>query len=326
MSATVAHPSSPARHLPTLPLLGKLAFLLRIVALALTAAVLTATVKVTGGDLDAAAARVQYVSGPVYLPRAEYLRPMSLGWQNVLADVLWFHTISYFGEHFRNDRTYPWLARMCDLITDLDPRAEHVYRFAGFILPWEADEVDQGIHLLEKGARQFPESWLLEYYIGFNYYFFKDDYVQAIAHMQRAMELPDVHPSVAALVAVLSAEQYGPDTTVAFLSELERTVDSPELRQVVEEKLQEAQLGAEMQRVNAALAAYHDRYGLYPIVVEQLSATGLIDPADSGRLAVAYVIDPLAERARPVNGRTPSRLHQSPMRERLVRGESVRDL
>ena len=64
---------------------------------------------------------------------------MALGWRNALADVLWFRTISYFGAHYRSDHTYPWLASMCDLVTDLDPRAEHVYRFAGVILPWEAE-------------------------------------------------------------------------------------------------------------------------------------------------------------------------------------------
>jgi hypothetical protein len=93
---------------------------------------------------------------PIYLPKAEYLRPMSLGFANVMADVLWFRTISYFGGHYRSDRVYPWLAHMCDLVTDLDPRAEHVYRFAGVILPWEAGETDQGIRLLEKGIRHFP--------------------------------------------------------------------------------------------------------------------------------------------------------------------------
>src|SRR5262249_58229838 len=103
---------------------------------------LAGVVALTGVRLDRARADVSAEDEPVYLPQAAYLRPMSLGWQNVLADLLWFRTISYFGEHYRSNRTYPWLAAMCDLVTDLDPRAEHVYRFAGFILPWDANQVD----------------------------------------------------------------------------------------------------------------------------------------------------------------------------------------
>lgn len=326
MSATLASPSSTTPRLPAIPLVGKLAVVLRVIAILLAIAVLTATVAVTGTDLDDAAARVQRTAGPMYLPRAEYLRPMALGWQNVLADVLWFHTISYFGEHFRSDRTYPWLAQMCDLITELDPRAEHVYRFAGFILPWEADQVDAGIGLLEKGTRQLPDSWLLEYYTGFSYYFFKEDYVRAIAHLRRAMALPGAHPSVAALAAVLSAEQYGPEATVAFLTELEGTVDSRDLRDIVHQQLLEAQAGAELRRLDRALGAYYARYGHYPVIVEELTASQLLDDAPSAAFGDAYVVDPLTEHIRPVNGFAPSRLHQSPIRQKVVRGESVRDL
>src|SRR5206468_12503187 len=73
---------------------------------------LAIVVVMSGTLLDRAATAAARSDEPVYLPRAEYLRPMSLGWQNALADVLWFRTISYFGDHYRNDRTYPWLAQM----------------------------------------------------------------------------------------------------------------------------------------------------------------------------------------------------------------------
>ena len=324
MSATLANSSSTPR-LPGIVLFAKLGIVLRTLAVLVAVVLLTTVVAITGRELDDAATRAQRVSGPIYLPRAEYLRPMSLGWQNVLADVLWFHTISYFGEHFRSDRTYPWLAQMCDLITELDPRAEHVYRFAGFILPWEADQVDAGIALLEKGTRQLPDSWLLAYYAGFSYYFFKDDYVHAIAHLRRAIGLPGVHPTVAAMAALLSAEQYGPETTVAFLTELEGSVESDDLRHIVQQKLQEAQAAATLQRLNTALDTFHARFGYYPIVVEALTQQGLVD-ASAAPSGEVYVVDPVAAQVRAASGFAPARLHQSRIRQKVVRGESVRDL
>src|SRR5438132_1710614 len=89
----------------------------------------------------------------VYVPPAKFLKVVALGYQHTLADLLWFRTISYFGHHYWGNRVYPWLGYMCDVVTDLDPRAEHVYRFGGLILPWEADRVDDGIALLQKGTR-----------------------------------------------------------------------------------------------------------------------------------------------------------------------------
>lgn len=299
---------------------------LRRVALGVALGALAAVVGITGTRLDRAAATAARADEPVYLPRAKYLRPMSLGWQNVLADILWFRTISYFGEHYRSDRTYPWLAEMCDLVTDLDPRAEHVYRFAGFILPWEANQADAGIRLLEKGARQFPDSWQLQYFLGFQSYFFKDDYPKALAHLRHAAQLPGVHPSVAQLIAVLAAEQYGPETTLEFLAELERNVDSPDLRAVVRDNIQEAQLAGDLQRLEAAVDVYRERTGSTPLSVEALVDAGLVERMPTDPFGGTFVIDPLSGAVRSSTGRTPSRLHQSKVRERALRGEPMRDL
>jgi tetratricopeptide (TPR) repeat protein len=298
---------------------------IRRVALGAALVGLAAVVGMTGTRLDAAAATAARTDEPVYLPRAEYLRPMSLGWQNVLADILWFRTISYFGEHYRSDRTYPWLAEMCDLVTDLDPRAEHVYRFAGFILPWEANQSDAGIRLLEKGARQFPDSWQLQYFLGFQSYFFKNDYPKALAHLRHAAQLPGVHPSVAQLIAVLAAEQYGPETTLEFLAELERNVDSPELREVVRENMQEAQLAQDLQRLQGAVDAYRERTGHAPLTAETLVDVGLLSSLPADPFGGSFVIDQLSGTARSSTGRTPSRLHQSKVRERALRGEPLRE-
>ena len=286
---------------------------------------LTAAAAATGARLDRAATAATRADEPVYLPRAEYLRPMSLGWQNVLADILWFRTISYFGEHYRSNRTYPWLAEMCDLVTDLDPRAEHVYRFAGFILPWEANQADAGIRLLEKGARQFPDSWTFEYFLGFQSYFFKNDYEKALVHLRRAVQLPGVHPSVAQLVAVLSAEQYGPETALAFLAELEREVDSADLREVVRANMEDARMAAGLQRINAAVKEYQERTGHLPLTVEALVDAGLLPALPADPYGGTYVVDHLSGTVRSSTGREPSRLYQSKVREKALRGESLQD-
>lgn len=309
----------------SLPAAMHVAAALRLVVLTAAFGGLAAAVWVTGTRLDETATSVARADQPVYLPRAEYLRPMSLGWQNVLADVLWFRTISYFGEHYRSDRTYAWLAEMCDLVTDLDPRAEHVYRFAGFILPWEANQADAGIRLLEKGARQFPDSWTFAYFLGFETYFFKNDYPTALAHLRRAAQLPGVHPSVAQLIAVLAAEQYGAETTLEFLTELERSVDSPELRTVVRENVQEAQLAAALQSITKAVETYQQQFGHPPLTAEQLVDAHLLPALPQDPFGGTFVIDPLTGAVHSSTGRQPSRLHQSQVREKALRGEPLRE-
>lgn len=279
----------------------------------------------SGQRLDALASQAVDTE-PVYLPRAEYLRPMALGWNNALADVLWFRTISYFGAHYRGDHTYPWLAAMCDLVTDLDPRAEHVYRFGGVILPWEANQVDAGIALLEKGARQFPDDWILPYYLGFHYYFFKNDIPSALRHLKTAMALPGAHPSIAHLAAVLAQRQYGPETTLAFLEEATGSIDSPEVRGVIEEQKREAYLARDLARLQAAVETYRERTGVLPFSLQALVDAGILDAIPAEPFDSFYELDPATGAVRSASGRTPSALHESRIRQRAVRGESVRDL
>jgi tetratricopeptide (TPR) repeat protein len=261
----------------------------------------------------------------VYLPQARYLKLMSLGYNNVLADVLWFRTISYFGTHYRSDRTYPWLAHMCELVTDLDPRAQHVYRFAATILPWEAGQADAGIRLLRKGVEALPDSWLLHYWLGFSYYFFQNDFESATKYLRIAARLPDAHPKVSKLAALLAAQHYGPEVTMQFLAEIRDSAYSEEVRQIVTENMRELRLASHLEQLDKAIAAYRERHRAPPPTVAALVDDGWITQIPHDPFGGTYEIDPASGKARSSTGRTPSRLHQSKLRQKHLRGESIRD-
>ncbi|HSD11339.1 MAG TPA: hypothetical protein VLF14_10155 [Candidatus Binatia bacterium] len=298
---------------------------LQALATATALAVCVAAVAVTLPWLQRRPLTLGVDGEPVYLPKAEYLRLMSLGYDNVLADVLWFRTINYFGKHYRSDRTYPWLAHMCDLVTDLDPRAEHVYRFAGMILPWEVGQADAGIRILQKGLRTFPDSWLLHYWIGFNYYFFEDDLENAARYLRRAAQLPGAHPNAARLAALLASEHYGPETTLHFLAELKDEVDSKEMREVVEENIRQARLARDLEILNGAVREYRARTGRAPESLDALVEARLVRAVPTEPFGGAYRIDPATGEVASSSGRKPSKLHQSGLRKKFLRGEQVRD-
>jgi hypothetical protein len=276
--------------------------------------VLCAAVGVTGTRLRSIGDRRE--REVVYLPDARHLRPLMLGWNNVLADVLWFRAISYFGDHYESDHTYPWLAHMCEIVTDLDPRAEHVYRFAGVILPWEAHQVDAGIHLLEKGVHNLPDSWLLRYQLGMAYFFFKHDTAKASEHVAVAVTLPGVHPVVARLAALLSAEHQGATTTLEMLKSMREQADSPQLRDVLDQTIREAQAAADIERLGPLVATYRERTGRLPATLADLVATGLLRGVPPDPLGGHYLIDQTTGRVSSSTGRTPLQLHRTPLQLR----------
>lgn len=297
----------------------------RSVSLLSALIVLAALVAWAGERVEQRPRPVDEANEPIYLPNAKFLRAVSLGYHNVLADALWFRTISYFGEHYAAERTYPWLAHMCDLVTDLDPRAEYVYRFAGLVLPWEAQQADAGIRLLEKGVQAVPESWMLQYLLGFDYYFFKGDLPNASMHLQRAAQLPNVHPQVARLAGVLATAQYGPETALQFLTEMQRTVDNREIREVIQRNIREAKLAADLQQLAAAVAEFRQRFGTLPSSPLDLVQGGVLSDIPSDPFGGRYEIDPQTGAVHSSTGHQPPQLHQSQRRERLLQGESIRD-
>ena len=248
----------------------------------------------------------------VYLPDAHLLRPLVLGYDNVLANLLWFRTISYFGGHFETDRAYPWLARMCDLVTDLDPRAEHVYRFAGLILPWEADEVDDGIRLLEKGVRNLPDAWQLHYYLGMTRYFFKDDADGAAEELGTAARLPGAPPLVGSVAAIMHGRRSDPATTIQFLRELLKNADSEQMRAVLTRSLEDAEFRAAATAIGGAVDAYRQQFGSLPPSVDALFARGIVHgelPPDP--YGGHWEVDQESGRLRSSSGREPRELHES---------------
>ena len=258
------------------------------------------------------AARASVPAEVVYLPDARLLRPLVLGYDNVLADLLWFRTISYFGGHFETDRSYPWLARMCDLVTDLDPRAEHVYRFAGLILPWEANEADEGIRLLEKGVRNLPDAWELHYYLGMSRYFFKDDPDAAARDLGTAARLPGAPPLVARLAAVMHGRASNPATTVQFLRELLKNAETEQMREVLTSSLQDAEFGLAAAAIDGAVDRYRQKFGALPPSLGALFTSGIA----SGQLPPdpfggQWELDQATGRVRSSTGRAPRGIHES---------------
>ncbi|MBI4514201.1 MAG: hypothetical protein HY699_00065 [Deltaproteobacteria bacterium] len=291
---------------------------------------------VMAGTAVALAAGLRYASGVLeqtqppagehdftYVPDSRFVRVASLGHASAVADVLWFRTISYFGLHYRSDRSYRWLAKMCEVVTDLDPRAQHVYRFAGVILPWEANLPDDGIALLHKGLRQFPDDWYLHWLVGFNYYFFKDDLQPAAFHLGRAAALPGADPYVSRLAAIIYAQGVDNRAAESFLTELAASTRDDSLRQVVQQRLHELTLGRHLEALTEAVRRYHEQFGQPPENLDALVTAAVISALPREPFGGHYVFDPATGAVRSTSGQSPLRLYTSKAREQYRQGNPV---
>jgi len=164
----------------------------------------------------------------LYLPSGKGLSLFATGFKNVMADLLWFRTINYFGREFASTRDYRYLEHYINLVVDMNPRKDFVYQFGSMMFAWELNNPRASIDLLTKGITALPQSWLLQYYRGFMYFYFLNEQEKALADFRAAATKPNAHPMIAKL-----AERLDRTTALQTLSE---TTDDASLKSFLQTK------------------------------------------------------------------------------------------
>lgn len=175
----------------------------------------------------------------LYLPSGKYIKTLALGYDQMLADLLWMKTVSYFGSHYMTDKEYPWLYHILTLIIDLDPLFDFPYLFGGIVLSLEASQFEQANDILKKGMEAYPNKWEYPFYIGFNHYYHQGDSKIAIPYMEKASSLPNVPDFVKSLVGTLYLKTGEQETALQFFREAYRNTNDEMVKKKIAEKIEE---------------------------------------------------------------------------------------
>ncbi len=162
----------------------------------------------------------------MYYPSGPAIRKVALGHTSSAADLAWLKAVQYYGEHKRTDRKFIMMGHIFEIITDLDPLFQNAYIFGGLVTAEEGQDVPGGLRLMEKGIRNNPESWRLEFETGFMYRLFTKDMDTAARHFRRAAAFPDAPDRAARFAAFMAAR--GGDRQAALMLwkyTLERTTN-----------------------------------------------------------------------------------------------------
>jgi len=228
----------------------------------------------------------------IYIPTGRFLRTAALGFDAVLADLLWTRAVVYFGGHFLTDRDYRWLYSLLDATTTLDPKNILAYRFGGSLLALEENDVEKSIAILKKGIRNNPdEDWRLYFLLGFNYFYFLEDYAEAAEYLEKASRMPDHPKYLPKLAAKMYAKAEKIDTAIEFLEEMYQQHDDQNVKAAIAERITILVAKKQTRSLEHAAEKYKETYGKYPSDLKLLTRAGLIKelPVYPGG---QYVIDP----------------------------------
>ena len=121
-------------------------------------------------------ARFPAAEDVLYLPQPSALHAMSLGHDELAADLVFIRGLVYFGTQLEQQGEYRWLENYLDTITKLDPRWKTPFRWAGTATMYNGRPITNAAvmlsnHFLERGVQQFPDDWELPFMLGCNYLF-----------------------------------------------------------------------------------------------------------------------------------------------------------
>ncbi len=119
-----------------------------------------------------------------YIPSANAVRPLLLGHEAFLADLVWIRLLGYFADDLLRGGKLTYLEGLTDFATDLDPRFEKIYIWAGAVFMYSGgrisrEKIEASNRILLKGWSHLqndmrgwnhhPQYWMIPQMIGFNY-------------------------------------------------------------------------------------------------------------------------------------------------------------
>lgn len=210
-----------------------------------------------------------------YLPKGEYLKIAVLGYDQIVADLLWLKAIQHFGGRQQTDEGYLWAYHAVDVVTDLDPKFVLAYQAAGTVLAVWAGRVHESIALLEKGFRNNPEHWRLPFILGYDYFYELCDRATAAEYLRAASVLPGAPPYLPRLAARMTVETGEAEVALEFLDRLYRQTKDEQIREAIEQRLREVVAERDIRFLEEGVRRYEGRYGTAPTSLRDL-VTGRI--------------------------------------------------
>jgi len=213
-----------------------------------------------------------------YVLPSKFSAILAFGYKGLLADFLFLKAVTFYGERqispgTLSDGDWEYLIASLDVVTDLDPYFEDPYVFAEGNLAWEG-KVAEANQLLEKGRKHREWDWRIPYYLGFNHFYFLQDYQKGGEYVMEAARIPGSQPFLSTLGARLAYYGGKSKTAVLFLKQMLVETKEVRLRARLEKRLFALERAVELEEL---LDRFTREQGRAPGRIEELVTFGYID-------------------------------------------------
>ena len=229
------------------------------------------------------------------------LAPLAVGeFKGVAADFVTIEAASAIGKYLMQPgvkmkdlppQAWGVIFELFETSQVLDPYFSDNYKFVQPFFTWMARWPEQTISFLKKGLARRYWDWELAFFIGFDYFYFLDDKLQASFYFQEAYSRPGGGGSLtlATLSAKLLQKAGKTETAITYLVDLLKKETGDMHRIAFESRLLDLK-GTLI--VEKAVSAYKEKFGYLPSDVNDLLESGILKfLPDKSSSAIPYCID-----------------------------------
>jgi tetratricopeptide (TPR) repeat protein len=265
----------------------------------------------------------------LFLNSPKVIKRASLGFDGLVACIYWTRAVQYFGSRFRNGApNYNLLAPLLEITTQLDPHLVVAYDFGSTFLAskqYGAGEPQRAIELMNYGIKNNPDDWRLYYDLGFIYYMELKDYKNAADAFERGSRVPNAHPFVKILAALMAQHAGGYQTSRMLWSATFQTTNDSQVKKNAVEHLRDLRVDEDVQQLQDGVTRFEERTERLPASMAELLASmgqaqAPVDPdgqpyklMPDGRVEVRVPDDfPFATKGLPPGYKPSPKFHSQP--------------
>ncbi|HLF87260.1 MAG TPA: hypothetical protein VI584_09270 [Nitrospiria bacterium] len=248
----------------------------------------------------------------MFLPKGEYLKAAALGYDQLVADIVWLQAIQVLGEKRISAEGYDWIYHALDVITTLDPKFDYAYQVGGVVLATLGKKIDLSNALLEKGLKENPDVWQIPFYLGFNHFFYMDNYKKAAEFMTIAARLPGRPFYIPQLAATLYVEEGSPEVALEFLERAYKETEDERIKKEIENKTREVMVARDIIFLEGGVKRYIEIYKKNPETLEDLVTGRIINMIPKEPFGGYYYIDKETDEIKSSMKKERMRLHGKP--------------
>ena len=249
-------------------------------------------------QMDDAYGQFRATQEVLYVESGTVLKKMTVGFENIAADLYWLRTVQYFGGRrlYVLDKDFSLLEPLLNITTELDPDLKIAFTYGAIFLsepvPAGAGVPLKGIELIDRGIEHHPDYWRFYMDKGFIYYWHLDDCEKAAEIFMKGSEIEDAPFWMVAIAGRTLGGCGKRETSRGLWRILLDTAETEQQRDNAIIHLQQLDALDQIDVLQGVIDDYVSNAGRFPADWQELIDARVVSGVPSDPVGVPYELDP----------------------------------